>query len=323
MAGRITRRVFNAGLVAATSSVAGLPLGPARADQFPARAITIVVGTAPGGPTDTISRAAAQRLAERFKQNVIIENRAGASGNLAAQTVAKAEPDGYTLITLLAPLAQNQATFKTPGFNIQQDFKPIAHMASTDMMIVGRSSLPVRNLAQLIAHAQANPGKLSVGSQSPPQGEYLKRTIKVDINVVPYRGSQLITNDVIGGQIDLGLVPYSDVAQHIASGSVVALFNCGPKRITKLPAIETVAESFAGFGFWSWYGFAVPAKTPDAIVDVLRKELGDIARSEDFRGFVSGLGLATVDQPDKFGEVIDAEVALWKRLVDELALPRI
>ena len=323
MADRISRRTVGVGLAASAAALAARPFDTARADTYPSRAITIVVGTAPGGPTDTVSRAAAQRLTERFKQNVLIENRAGASGNLAAQTVAKAEPDGYTLITLLAPLAQNQATFKTPGFNIQQDFKPIAHLASTDMMIVGRPALPFGTLAQLIAHAQAHPGTMSCGSQSPPQAEYLKKTIKVAFNVVPYRGSALITNDVIAGQIDLGLVPFSDVAQHIAAGTVKPLFNCGPKRIAKLPAIETVAESFPGFGFWSWYGIAAPARTPDAVVAILRKEFGDIARSDDFRGFVSGLGLATVDAPDKFGDVIDAEVALWKRLVDELSLPRI
>lgn len=321
----LSRRDFVQGAAAVG---AGALLAPAAssfafAQDYPNRPVTIIAPAAAGGPTDIVSRAAAQRLQARFKQGVVVENRGGAAGNIGAAAAAKAEPDGYTLVTLLAPLAQNTAIYKNPGFNLDQDFKPLAHMASVDLLIIARPNLPVKNLKEFLAYTKENPGKLTCGSQSPPQMEYLKRTTKADFTVAPYRGSALITNDVIGGQIDIGLVPYSDVAQHIAAGSVRPLFTNGPKRVLQLPEVESVGETFPGFYFWSWYGLAAPSRTPQPIVDQLRGALIEIAGAPDFKQFLLQLGLAPVDAPEKFGDVITAEIAQWRRLVDELNLPRI
>lgn len=315
----LTRRQFGLGAGAAGAGLL-LPQSASAQTDYPNRTVTIVAPTAPGGPTDIIGRASAQRLTDRFKQNFIVENKGGASGNIGAQYVSKAEPDGYTLVVMLAPLAQNIAIFKQPGFAIE-DFKPLAHMASVDLVIAARKDLPINNLDDFLTYTKSN--KISCGSQSPPQMEYLKRTTKAEFTVVPYKGSSLITNDLVGGQIDIGLVPYSDIAQHLAAGNVKVLFTNGPKRVRKLPNVQAVGEKFPGFYFWSWYGIAAPAKTPEPIVQKLRTELVAIAKSPDFLALIDKIGLAPVDQPEKFNEVIAAEVAQWKRLVTELSLPQL
>lgn len=318
----MSRRQF--GLTAGAAALMSPQLmTAARADTYPSRPITIIAPTAAGGPTDTIGRASAKGLQEVFKQTILVENKGGASGNLGAAAAAKAEPDGYTLVVLLAPLAQNIAIFREPGFSLEKDFVPIAHMASVDLVIAARKNLPINSLDEFIAYTKANPGKISCGSQSPPQMQYLMKTTGINMTVAPYKGSSLITNDLVGGQIDVGLVPYSDIAQHVAAGTAKVLFTNGPKRVRQLPDVQAVGERFPGFYFWSWYGIAAPAKTPAAVVERLRKELVTLAKSPDFVAFVTKLGLAPVDEPGKFNEVISKEIAQWQRLVVELQLPRI
>ncbi len=318
----INRRQFGLAVGAAGASLLLPPLDAIASTDYPSRTVTILAPAAAGGPTDIIGRAAAQRLREKFNQNFVVENKPGASGNIGAQVASKAEPDGYTLIVLLAPLAQNTAIFRQPGFNLEQDFKPLAHMASVDLVIAARRNLSINNLDEFLAYLKANPGNLTCGSQSPPQMRYLMQTANVKFTVAPYKGSALIANDLIAGQIDIGLVPYSDIAQHVDAGSVKVLFTNGPKRVRKLPNVQAVGERFPGFYFWSWYGLAAPGNTPAPIVERLRTELIGIAKSPDFVAFVEKLGLSPVDEPGKFNEVIAAEIAQWKRLVVELQLER-
>jgi tripartite-type tricarboxylate transporter receptor subunit TctC len=321
MAEGLTRRFFVQG-TAAGAAMSALSTG-AFAQNYPSKPITIIAPATPGGPSDTVARAAALRLQARFGQNVIVENKAGASGNIGAQAAARSEPDGYTLAVLLGPLAQNVNIFKNPGFDLVHDFEPLAHMASVDLLIVGRAGLPVNNLDELLDYTKANPGKLSCGSQSPPQMEYLKRTTKLDFTTVPYRGSSLIANDVVAGQVDMGLVPLSDAAQHLQAGTMKALFTCGPKRAARLPDVAAVGERFPGFYFWSWYGIAAPARTPAPTLAKLRAELRDIALAPDFTTFLSEIGLTPVEDPGGFAKVIANEIAQWRRIVEELDLPRI
>jgi tripartite-type tricarboxylate transporter receptor subunit TctC len=316
----LSRRQFGLGAGAAVGASLLLPqMSFAQAD-YPNRTVTIVAPAAAGGPTDIIGRTSAQKLTERLKQNFIVENKGGAAGNLGAQVVSKAAPDGYTLMVFLAPLAQNIAIFKQPGFAIE-DFTPVAHMASVDLVMAARKDLPCNTLDEFLVYTKTN--KISCGSQSPPQMEYLKRTTKIDFTVAPYKGSALIVNDLVGGNIDIGLAPYSDVAQQLAAGNLKVLFTNGPKRVRQLPNVQAVGERFPGFYFWSWYGIAAPAKTPEPIVQKLRTELVDVAKSPDFLAFLDKLGLAPADHPEKFGDVINNEVAQWKRLVTELSLPQL
>lgn len=315
----LTRRQFGLSASAAGASLLLPQTSFAQAD-YPNRTVTIIAPAAAGGPTDIIGRTSAQKLTDRFKQNFIVENKGGAAGNLGAQVASKAAPDGYTLMVFLAPLAQNIAIFKQPGFAIE-DFTPIAHMASVDLVMAARKDLPCNTLDEFLVYAKTN--KISCGSQSPPQMEYLKRTTKIDFTVAPYKGSSLIVNDLVGGQIDIGLAPYSDIAQQLAAGNLKVLFTNGPKRVRQLPNVQAVGERFPGFYFWSWYGIAAPAKTPEPIVQKLRTELVAVAKSAEFLAFLDKLGLAPADNPEKLNEVIDAEVAQWKRLVAELSLPQL
>ena len=316
----VSRREFGIGAGAAGASLLLPQFAAAQTDTYPNRTVNIIAPAAAGGPTDIVGRASAQRLTDRLKQNFVVENKGGAAGNIGAQVVAKAAPDGYTLMVFLAPLAQNIAIFKQPGFAIE-DFIPLAHMASVDLVMAARKDLPVNNLDDFLTYSKSN--KISCGSQSPPQMEYLKRTTKAEFTVAPYKGSALIVNDLVGGQIDIGLVPYSDIAQQLEAGNAKVLFTNGPKRVRKLPNVQAVGERFPGFYFWSWYGIAAPAKTPEPIVQKLRTELIDIAKTPDFLALIDKIGLASVDQPEKFNEVIAAEVAQWKRLVTELQLPQL
>jgi tripartite-type tricarboxylate transporter receptor subunit TctC len=318
----MSRRQF--GLTAGAAALMSPQLlTAAHADTYPSRAITLIAPAAAGGPTDIIGRASAKALQEAFKQTVLVENKGGAAGNIGAQTAAKAEPDGYTLLVVLAPLAQNIAIYREPGFSLEKDFVPIAHMASVDLVIAAGKNLPINNFDEFLAYTKANPGKISCGSQSPPQMQYLMKTTGINMTVAPYKGSALITNDLIGGQVDVGLVPYSDIAQHVAAGTAKVLFTNGPKRVRQLPDVQAVCERFPGFYFWSWYGVAAPARTPALVVERLRKELTTLAKSPDFVAFVTKLGLAPVDEPEKLGEVISKEIAQWQQLVVELQLPRI
>lgn len=321
----LSRRHFLGGASAAAAAplLPALSPWPAQADTYPSRPITIFVPAAAGGPSDTIGRAAAKSLQERLKQSVVVENRGGAAGNLGAQAAARAAPDGYTLVVLLAPLAQNVAIFKDPGFNLEADFVPLAHMASVDLVIAARKDLPVNNLDEFLAYTKANPGKIACGSQSPPQMQYLMSVTKANFTVVPYKGSALIKQDLVGGQLDAGLVPYSDIAEHVKAGAVKVLFTNGPKRVRQLPNVQAVGEKFPGFYFWSWYGLAAPAKTPAPVVELLRKELVTLAKAPDFVDFVDKLGLSPVDNPGDMNTVIANEVAQWKRLAEELKLPKI
>lgn len=296
-----------------------LSLGGAHA-AYPDKPLRLLVGSTPGGTTDLVARAISDKMGAALGAQLVVDNRPGANQMIAAEITAKSAPDGYTLMVFLAPLAQNIAIFKQPGFAIE-DFTPVAHMASVDLVMAARKHLPCNNLEEFISYSQKN--KVSCGSQSPPQMEYFKRTTKAEYTVAPYKGSALIVNDLVGGNIDIGLAPYSDVAQQVHAGNIKVLFTNGPKRVRQLPNVQAVGEKFPGFYFWSWYGIAAPARTPEPIVKKLRTELVDVAKSADFLAFLDKLGLAPAENPDKFGDVINAEVAQWKRLVAELQLPQL
>lgn len=315
------RRLLHVG--AALGAGAFMPSTGSAQSDFPNRQIKIVAPAAPGGPTDLMARYSARALQDALGKPVIVENQTGAAGKIAAQAVSRAEPDGYTLLAALAPLAQNMAMFKDPGFDIQKDFVPLALMAGTDLLIVAHKDRPYNNLKELMKYAADSKTPVNCGVQSPPQIQYLKKVTGIDITIVPYRGSALTMTDVIGGKLDIGLSPYGDAAQHIAAGSVKPLFCLGDQRARYLPAVETVAETFPGFGFTSWYGLMAPAGIPADIATRLKTELVRIAKSESYRKELQTVGLSPIDAPDRFDAAIAKEVDQWKKIVQELDLPKI
>ena len=260
---------------------------PALAQTFPDRVIRIVNPFPPGGSVDVMARMLAQKLSDNFGQQVIVENRAGAGGNTGADSVAKSEPDGYTLLfSAPGPLAVN-ATLYAKGlpFDPVRDFAPIALFATTPLVLMVNNGLPAKNVQELIALAKAKPGTINfasagVGSTPHLSGELFKSMAKIDIVHVPYRGAGPAMNDLIGGHVEMffDLLPSS--LQQINAGAVRGLANAGDNRPSALPNLPTVAEQgLTGFSASSWFGLVAPARTPAPVLTRLVQETEKIVKS--------------------------------------------
>src|SRR5918992_3269609 len=244
----------------------------AAAQSYPQRVVRIVNPFPPGGSVDTMARILAQKLSENLGHQVIVDNRAGAGGNVGAEAVAKSEPDGHTLLfTAPGPLVVNQTLFtKGLPYDPAKDFAPIALFATAPIVLMVHPSLPAKNVQELIALAKKEPGKVNFasagnGSTNHLSGELFKRMANIDIVHVPYRGAGLAMNDLVGGHVQMffDLLPSS--LQQINSGKVRGLANAGAKRPTALPDLPTIAEQgLPGFDSSSWFGLVAPAKTPPA-----------------------------------------------------------
>ena len=271
---------------------------PATAQNYPDRVVRIVNPFPPGGSVDITSRMLAQKLSENTGHQFIVENRAGAGGNTGAESVAKSEPDGYTLLfTAPGPIVVNQ-TLYTKGlpFDPAKDFVPIAIFAFTPIVLMVNPDIPAKNVQELIAYAKSNPGKVNFGSAgmgSTPHlsGELFKSMTKTEITHVPYRGTGPAMNDLIGGHIQMffDLLPGS--LPQINTGKVRAIANAGAKRAPALPDLPTVAEQgLPGFDSSSWVVLVAPAKTPAPVLAKLRAEVGKAIASPDIAGRIRELG---------------------------------
>jgi tripartite-type tricarboxylate transporter receptor subunit TctC len=260
------------------------------------QAITLVVPIAAGGGMDTIGRAFAERLRERLQQPVVVENRVGAGGVVGVDTVAKAAPDGRTLLLMDISTVLHKWLHKSVPFDVIADFAPIAQVATTPLLLFAQPSLPVADIKELIAYAKANPGTLSVGSPGIGTPHHLAAAMlnsaaKIDITHVPYRGTAPALNDLIGGQIPLIWATPNVVIQFIEAGRVKPLATASLRRIAILPQVPTVGENaLAGFEVGVWFGIAAPARTPRDITERLGKEIAEITRLPDMQKRMSALG---------------------------------
>jgi tripartite-type tricarboxylate transporter receptor subunit TctC len=297
---------------------------PAGAQNYPQRVVRIVNPFPPGGSVDTMARILAQKLTDSLGQQVIIENRAGAGGNTGAESVAKSEPDGYTLLfTAPGPLVVNQTLFtKGLPYDPAKDFAPIALFATAPIVLMVHPSVPANSVQELIALARKEPGKVHFASAGPGStnhlsGELFKSMAKIEITHVPYRGAGPAMNDLVGGHVEMffDLLPAS--LQQINGGKVRALANAGAKRPVALPNLPTVAEQgLAGFDASSWFGFVAPAKTPAVIVARLAEETEKILKSPEMIAKIHELGCepGTVFR-DKFSIFMQAEAAKWGEVI--------
>jgi tripartite-type tricarboxylate transporter receptor subunit TctC len=297
---------------------------PAAAQNYPDRVVRIVNPFPPGGSVDITSRMLAQKLSENTGQQFIVENRAGAGGNTGAESVAKSEPDGYTLLfTAPGPIVVNQ-TLYTKGlpFDPAKDFVPVALFAFTPIVLMVNPNIPAKNVQELIAYAKANPGKVNFGSAgmgSTPHlsGELFKTMTKTEITHVPYRGTGPAMNDLIGGHIQMffDLLPGS--LPQINTGKVRAIANAGAKRPAALPDLPTVAEQgLPGFDSSSWVVLVAPAKTPAPVLAKLRAEVAKAIASPDVAGRIRELG----SEPGTTNEAevrafLDAETKKWAEVI--------
>jgi tripartite-type tricarboxylate transporter receptor subunit TctC len=296
----------------------------AGAQTYPQRVVRIVNPFPPGGSVDTMARILAQKLTDSLGQQVIVENRAGAGGNTGAESVAKAEPDGYTLLfTAPGPLVVNQTLFtKGLPYDPAKDFAPIALFATAPIVLMVHPSVPTSNVQELIALAKKEPGKIHFASAGPGStnhlsGELFKSMAKIEITHVPYRGAGPAMNDLVGGHVQMffDLLPAS--LQQINGGKVRALANAGAKRPVALPNLPTVGEQgLAGFDASSWFGLVAPARTPAPIIARLAEETEKILNTPEMIAKIHELGCepGTVFR-DKFAAFMQAETAKWGELI--------
>jgi tripartite-type tricarboxylate transporter receptor subunit TctC len=316
---------FRRHFIAAALAITLVPLMPAHAQQaYPSKIIKIVVPTAPGGGNDAMARIVASKLQERWKSPVIVENKAGANGAIASEFVARAAPDGYTILFgYIATHGINPGLSKVP-YDPIKDFTPIAEIAEAQGVMVVNPKVEAKTVKELIALAKAKPGTMSyasAGNGTAPHiaGELLKQQAAIDILHVPYKGSGPAMTDTLAGTTQIMFPSLVAAAPHVKSGKLRALAVTGSKRSALFPQIPTIAESgVAGFEITQWYGFFAPAKTPKDIVDKLNKEIVAIMKDPDTAKKFADQGADIVTgSPDDFAKLVQSELAKWSKFIKE------
>jgi len=312
-------------LLAVSAIAIGLvaPLENATAQSTAGRQIRLIVPFPAGGPTDIVARPFAQMLGDALKSVVVIDNRGGAGGSLGADAVAKAAPDGRTLLMgTVGTHAINPALYKKLPYDAERDFTPIALVALAPVTIVVHPSQPVSTVAELVALAKRMPGKLNYGSAGAGTpghltGEMFKRAADIDIQHVPYRGSAPAVTDLIGGQLQIMFDPLQSVLSNVQGGKLRAVAVSSKVRSPTLPNVPAIAESgYDGFETTAWWAVFAPAKLPANMAETLGSEIERIVRSEAFRGNLEPLGvLPTVLTGRGFAEFQAAELIKWGKAV--------
>jgi tripartite-type tricarboxylate transporter receptor subunit TctC len=294
----------------------------AMAQHYPSKPIRIVVPFAAGGAVDVVARALGQRMSEQMGNPVIIENKPGASANLGAELVAKAQPDGYTLLLGANGLATNMTLFRNLGFDTAKDFAPVARVGYAPLVLVVEASSPAKSLRDLIAQAKAQPGILTYGSAGNGGSghlatELLKITTRIDVMHVPYKGGAPAMTDLLGGRLSFMLNNPLEVIANIKSGRLRALAVASARRVPMLPDVPTFAEAgVPGYDASVWWGLVAPARTPNDIVAKLSGEALKALDDEGVKEKLSNLG-AIIDPagPDQFARFLKAEIDKWAGVI--------
>lgn len=299
-------------------------LGPAHAQTaWPAKPIRLIVGFAAGGSTDVTARIIAQALSDRLGQPVVVENRGGAGGNIGADAVAKADPDGYTLLMATSStFAANPNLYKTLPFDVQKDFAPITVTAFIPNLLVVNPSVPANNVADFIAYLKANPDKLNFasagnGTSQHLSGELFNSLAGVRMTHVAYRGGAPAVSDLLGGQVQVIFAPLVEVIQQVRAEKLKALGITTAKRSPLLPEVPTILESLPGFEVALWNGLLAPAKTPSEIIERVNRATVDALRSPEVKAKLAEQGSEPVgNTPAEFKAFIDSELVKWRKLVE-------
>ena len=293
----------------------------AEAQAYPSRPVRIIVGFAPGGATDIQARLMGQWLSDRLGQPFIIENRAGASGNIGTEAVAKATADGYTLLQVVTPHAINAALYTHLNFDFIRDIAPVICSARLAYLVVVHPSVPVTTIPEFIKYAKANPGKLNYGSAGTgtPQNiscELFKMMAGVNLVHVPYRGGALATTDLIGGHLQVIFSPVSESIEHVKAGELRALAVTTATRLDVLPDIPTVAEFVPGYEASGFAGIGAPRNTPTEIIDTLNKELNAGLADTKVKSRIVELGGTVLGgSPAEFGTMLSEAIEKWAKVI--------
>lgn len=315
-------RAILAGIaLAAMSTLAG-------AQAWPSKPIRIVAPSTPGDAPDVIARLVADKLSVALGQQVVVENRPGAGGVVGSEAVAKSPPDGYTLIMGNAGShGINAAVYSKLPYDIQRDFVPVSQVAVAPNVMVINPGVPANTVAEFIAYAKSQPGKLSYasggnGSSAHMSMELFKSMAGVDIQHIPYKGSSPALTDLIGGQVVVFIGNMPPTVPHIKSGRLRALAVTTKARSALMPELPTISDAaLPGFETVAWFGVLAPAGTPPEVVNRLSQEIGRIARSPEMREKLLAMGAEPVGgTPEEFKAVVDRDIAKWKPLAQKVGI---
>jgi tripartite-type tricarboxylate transporter receptor subunit TctC len=301
------------------------PLAAAQQAPYPSKAIRLIASQAPGGGIDTLCRIVAPKLSEAFGQTVIVDNRPGANGSVAAEITAKSPPDGYTLMLgAVGNLGTNVLFYKKLGYDPLQDLAPVASAVSSVNVLVVHPSVPANSVKELIALARKRPNQLAYGSSGTGgtghmAGALFQRLTKTQILHVPYKGSGPAMVDLVAGQTQLGFASQPSVASFIREGRLRALAVTTARRSKLFPQLPTLAEAgVPGYESHAWYGFVAPSKTPQPVVSRLNQEIVRILQLPDVGQALLAQGLeAWTMTPEAFGAYIRSEAEKWTRVIRE------
>lgn len=310
-------------LAAACAVLLALTGAPVAAEDYPVRPVRIIIGFPPGGATDLVARIIAPKLGEALKQQIVVDNRAGANGTIAAKLAADATPDGYNLhLATLGALVISPTITKVP-FHPLHDFATITLTVQLQNIFIVHPTVAAKSIPELIKLAKQKPGALSyassgLGSPGHLAGELFKTMAKVDMVHIPYKGGGPALSDLMGGQIPLFVAVISTAVPPVKAGRAVALAVTGAQRSPALPEVPTVAETpgMQGYQASNWYGMVAPAGTPKPVLDRLHKELGAVLNAPDIRNALLARGIETlVSTPEEFTAYIKSETVKWSKVI--------
>jgi tripartite-type tricarboxylate transporter receptor subunit TctC len=299
----------------------------AAAQNFPTKPVRIIVPFAPGGATDIVTRILAQKLTESWNQTIVVDNRAGAGGNIGGELAAKSPADGYTLFMPSGSVVTaNQHIYKKMPFNAEKDFTAITNVASGPQIVVVANNAPVKSVKELIALAKSNPksitfGSAGFGTQTHLAAENFLYSAKIEANHIPYKGEGPALADLAGGQIQLLTPNLSAAIGFVTAGKIRALAVTSKQRVPQVPNVPTVAETVPGFENLGWFGLVAPTGTPSTIINKVHADTVKALQSADIKKRFSELGMAPVgNTPAEFARDMKEESARWAKVVRERKL---
>jgi tripartite-type tricarboxylate transporter receptor subunit TctC len=298
----------------------------AHAADFPTRAVRLLVGFPPGGPIDIQARLIAQKLGERLKQPVVVDNRPGADGVLATNAVATAEPDGHTLILVSIGFATVPSLNHKLPYDPAKDFTPVIYTAAGAMVLVANPAVQAHSVKELLQLARSRPGEINyasagIGSSNHLGVALLAEAAGVRMTHVPYKGAAPATTDLLSGHVQVMLNPISNALPHMQSGRLRALGVSTAKRTAAAPDVPSIAETVPGFDVTLWSGILAPSRTPADVVDLLNREIGAILSSDELRVSLAKYGFEPVGgSPRDFGRFVQAELKKWAEVVRDAGI---
>jgi len=298
-----------------------ISISGASAQDYPTRPVKWVVGYPPGGATDILARLIGQRLSERLGQQFIIENKPGAGNNVGTESVVNADPDGYTVLLVNPANGINASLYTKLSFNFIRDIAPVAGILRSPNVMVVPADFPAKTVAEFVAYAKANPGKVNMASSGNGtsvhlSGELFKSMTGIEMTHIPYKGAAPALTDMIAGRVQVIFDNLPSAIQHIKAGTLRALAVTTETRSPLLPDVPTVGETVKGYEASAWFGMGAPAKTPKPIIDKLNKEINAILAEPAMQAKIAELGgVPLLGPPADFGKIIVSETEKWEKVV--------